>query len=232
MMGAQATDQGDCSKFRGNIPHSCEKKPAIVDLMPNTPYNQQIANCCTGGVMASMGKDPSAALSAFQISVGSAGNTNTTVKLPKNFTLVAPGGGYTCGPAKIIRPTRFVTNDGLRVTQAMMTWRVICTVLRLSKTNMLCLLFTMQVSLPLVLGVLVVAAATVATVSYDTALFYDRKPYTDVLMQAGPKGNVHSLEKDGKTIALFPRRVYFNGNLCVMPSPDSYPSLPSSAGTR
>ncbi|WMV21688.1 hypothetical protein MTR67_015073 [Solanum verrucosum] len=116
--------------------------------MPNTPYNQQIANCCTGGVMASMGKDPSAALSAFQISVGSAGNTNTTVKLPKNFTLVAPGGGYTCGPAKIIRPTRFVTNDGLRVTQAMKS---------------------------------------------------------HILMQAGPKGNVHSdltLEKDGKTIAL------------------------------
>ncbi|KAH0690540.1 hypothetical protein KY289_017898 [Solanum tuberosum] len=273
MMGAQATDQGDCSKFRGNIPHSCEKKPAIVDLMPNTPYNQQIANCCTGGVMASMGKDPSAALSAFQISVGSAGNTNTTVKLPKNFTLVAPGGGYTCGPAKIIRPTRFVTNDGLRVTQAMMTWRVICTVLRLSKTNMLCLLFTMQVSSPLVLGVLV-AAATVATedtewkgskcakgraainvhwhvksnynkywsVKMTITNFNYRFNYTlivqhpnlnkfpafhtslscltyqlmtqpcfmvesHILMQAGPKGNVHSLEKDGKTIALFPRSV-------------------------
>lgn len=55
-------------------------------------------------------------------------------------------------------------------------------------------------------------------------------------MQAGPKGNVHSdltLQKDGKTLALkkawaFPQRVYFNGNLCVMPSPKSYPYPPYS----
>lgn len=56
-----------------------------------------------------------------------------------------------------------------------------------------------------------------------------------ILMQAGPKGNRHSdltLEKDGKTIALKnPQRAYFNGNLCVMPSPESYPFLPNSAGT-
>lgn len=74
----------------------------------------------------------------------------------------------------------------------------------------------------------------------DTALFYGRKAYNDVLMQAGPKGNVHSdltLEKDRKTLALkkgwaFPRRVYFNGNPCVMPSPESYPYLPNSAGAK
>ncbi|KAK6795358.1 hypothetical protein RDI58_008811 [Solanum bulbocastanum] len=179
-----------------------------------------------GGVMASMGKDPSAALSAFQISVGSAGNTNTTVKLPKNFTLVAPGGGYTRGPAKIIRPTRFVTNDGLRVTQAMMTWRVILDSPKPQHVVSPCLLFTLQVS-PLVLGVLV-AAATVATVSLDTrrstskpqqrdsSFQFSYKPLADdmmtqpcfmgeshILMQAGPKGNAHSdstLEKDGKQL--------------------------------
>lgn len=63
----------------------------------------------------------------------------------------------------------------------------------------------------------------------DTAMFYGRKPYNDVLMQAGPKGNVQSdltLEKDGNKLTLrkgwaFPRRVYFNGNNCVMPSPES-----------
>ncbi|KAK4735485.1 hypothetical protein R3W88_009746 [Solanum pinnatisectum] len=267
--------------FRGNIPHRCEKKPAIVDLLPNT-YNQQIANRCTGGVMASMGKDPSAALSAFQISVGSAGNTNTTVKLPKNFTLVAPGGGYTCGPAKIIRPTSFVTNDGLRVTQAMMTWRVICTYSQFldspkptycvslssfhnvsitpcpscscgCRNSSNCVMqscnaqntcapinvhwhvksnYNKYWSVKMTITnfnyrfnytqwTLVVQhsnlnnATQVSSFSYkplvpnlstnDTALFYGRKPYTDVLMQAGPKGNVHSdltLEKDGKTIAL------------------------------
>lgn len=119
MIGAQATEQGNCSMFRSNIPHSCKRNPAIVDLMPGTPYNQQIANCCKDGVLASMGKDPSAAVSAFQIAVGAAGTTNRTVKLPKNFTLIAPGGGYSCGPAKIIRPTIFITPDGRRMTKAM-----------------------------------------------------------------------------------------------------------------
>ncbi|PHT47615.1 COBRA-like protein 1 [Capsicum baccatum] len=76
--------------------------------------------------------------------------------------------------------------------------------------------------------------------AYDTALFYGRKSYNDVLMQSGPQGNVHSdltFQKDGKTLALentwaFPRRVYFNGNRCVMPSPESYPFLTNSAGNR
>lgn len=69
-------------------------------------------------------------------------------------------------------------------------------------------------------------------------MFYGRKPYNDVLMQAGPKGNVQSdltLEKDGNKLTLrkgwaFPRRVYFNGNNCVMPSPESYPFVPNSSG--
>ncbi|KAJ8536332.1 hypothetical protein K7X08_034733 [Anisodus acutangulus] len=112
MMGAQATNQGDCAKFRYNIPHSCEKNPEIVDLLPNTPYNQQFSNCCKDGILASRGEDPSASVSAFQITVGSAGTTNRTVKLPKKFTLVAPGGGYICSAAKITRPTLFITPDG------------------------------------------------------------------------------------------------------------------------
>ncbi|MCD9639508.1 COBRA-like protein 4 [Datura stramonium] len=333
MMGAQATEQGDCSKFRTNIPHSCDKNPAIVDLLPNTPYNQQIANCCKGGVLSSRGKDPSAALSAFQIAVGSSGTTKRTVKLPKNFTLLAPGGGYICGPAKIIRPTLFITPDGRRITRAMMTWRVICTYSQFlaspkptccvslssfhngsitpcpscscgcqnssncimktpsgkgvnvpNKVNKAVLQCTKHMcpvnvhwhvksnykkywSVKITITnfnyrfnytqwTLVVQhpnlnnATQVSSFSYkplmpnqstnDTALFYGRKSYNDVLMQAGPKGNVHSdltLQKDGKTLALkkgwaFPRRVYFNGNLCVMPSPESYPYLPNSAGNR
>ena len=113
MMGAQATEQGDCSRYRNSPPHCCQKTPTIIDLLPGTPYNQQIANCCTGGVI-----NPGAH-SSFQVSVGKAGNTNKTVKLPVNFTLLAPGHGYKCGPAAIGKRTKFITPDGRRVTQAM-----------------------------------------------------------------------------------------------------------------
>ncbi|XP_012840566.1 PREDICTED: protein COBRA-like isoform X2 [Erythranthe guttata] len=127
MMGGQTTEQGDCSRFKGNIPHCCKKDPTVVDLLPGTPYNQQIGNCCKGGVINSWAQDPSNSASAFQVSVGGAGTTNKTVKLPRNFTLRAPGPGYTCGPAKIVKPTKYLTGDGRRVTQAMMTWNITCT---------------------------------------------------------------------------------------------------------
>lgn len=90
-----------------------------MDLLPGTPYNQQIANCCKGGVMNSWVQDPGNAASSFQISVGAAGTTNKTVRVPRNFTLLGPGPGYTCGPAKIVKPTKFVTPDTRRTTQAM-----------------------------------------------------------------------------------------------------------------
>ncbi|GMP72649.1 hypothetical protein CsSME_00030598 [Camellia sinensis var. sinensis] len=91
MVGGQTTEQGDCSKFKGNIPHCCKKDPTVVDLLPGTPYNQQIANCCKGGVINSWVQDPSNAASSFQISVSGAGTTNKTVRVPKTLTLKAPG---------------------------------------------------------------------------------------------------------------------------------------------
>jgi hypothetical protein len=66
-----------------------------------------------------MVQDPANAASSFQLSVGSAGNTNKTVRIPKNITLNTPGPGYTCGPAKIVRPTRFLSADKRRITQAL-----------------------------------------------------------------------------------------------------------------
>ncbi|KAG9140087.1 hypothetical protein Leryth_021121 [Lithospermum erythrorhizon] len=126
IFGSQATEQGDCSKFKGNVPHSCKKDPTIVDLLPMAPYNQQIANCCKGGVLGSLSHDPENAVSAFQLSVGLAGTTNKTVRVPKKFTLKAPRPGYTCGPAKVVKPTKFYTKDRRRMTQAMMTWNVTC----------------------------------------------------------------------------------------------------------
>lgn len=119
MVGAQTTEQGDCSKFKSNIPHCCKKDPTVVDLLPGTPYNMQIANCCKGGVINSWVQDPSNAASAFQISVGQGGTTNKTVRVPKNFTLNAPGPGYTCGKAIVGKPSKFITQDGRRTTQAL-----------------------------------------------------------------------------------------------------------------
>ncbi|KAJ9683062.1 hypothetical protein PVL29_018871 [Vitis rotundifolia] len=144
MVGAQTTEQGDCSKFKGNIPHCCKKTPTVVDLLPGVPYNQQFSNCCKGGVVSSWGQDPAASVSAFQVSVGLAGTSNKTVKLPKNFTLLGPGPGYTCGRAKIVPPTNFLTPDRRRKTQALMTWNVTCTYsqLRARKNPSCCVSFS------------------------------------------------------------------------------------------
>lgn len=68
-------------------------------------------------------------------------------------------------------------------------------------------------------------------------MFYGMKFYNDLLMEAGPLGNVQSellLTKDKTTFTLkhgwgFPRKIYFNGDECKLPPPDSYPFLPNSA---
>lgn len=68
-------------------------------------------------------------------------------------------------------------------------------------------------------------------------MFYGLKFYNDLLMEAGPYGNVQSevlLQKDKNTFTFkqgwaFPRKVYFNGDECEMPPPDAYPYLPNSA---
>ena len=119
MIGAQATEQGDCSKFKAQIPHCCKTKPEVVDLLPGTPYDTRIANCCKGGVLNSWAQDSANAVASFQVNVGQAGTSSKSLKLPVNFTLKAPGPGYTCGPAKIVRPTKFISDDGRRSTQAL-----------------------------------------------------------------------------------------------------------------
>ncbi|KAM0935913.1 hypothetical protein DsansV1_C27g0197861 [Dioscorea sansibarensis] len=128
IVGAESISHGNCSHYRGNIPQSCKSSPTIVDLFPGTPFNDQIAGCCRGGVLAPMGfGDPYRSTAGFQITVGAAGTTNSTVRLPKNFTFGVEQGGYTCGHAEIVRPTRFLTPDRRRMTKALMTWKVVCT---------------------------------------------------------------------------------------------------------
>ncbi|KAL4184645.1 hypothetical protein AMTRI_Chr10g226570 [Amborella trichopoda] len=337
MVGAQATEQGDCSKFKGNIPHCCKKDPTVVDLLPGTPYNQQIANCCKGGVINSWVQDPAGALSSFQISVGKSGSTNRTVRVPKNFTLKAPGPGYTCGPAKVVKSSRFLTGDGRRTTQALMTWNVTCTYSQFlsQKTPTCCVSLSafynetivpcptctcgcqnnitqpgscvegdspyLQQAItntgknnyaPLVQCTNHMCPVrihwhvklnykeywrvkiTITNFNYrmnytqwnlvvqhpnfdnltqifsfnyksltpygpainDTAMLWGVKFYNDLLMEAGPFGNVQSellFKKDASFTFKqgwgLPRRVYFNGDNCVMPPPDSYPWLPNSS---
>ncbi|KAL4184644.1 hypothetical protein AMTRI_Chr10g226560 [Amborella trichopoda] len=330
MVGAQTTKQGDCSRFKGNIPHSCEKGPEVVDLLPGTPFNQQIANCCKGGVLSSM-VDPENTLSAFQLSVGAAGTSKRTVLLPKNFTLIAPGPGYTCGPAKAVTPTRFITPDGRRVTQALMTWNVTCTYSQFlaHKTPTCCVSLSsfynhtvtpcptcscncgkystqpgrcikggsshstpkenqspmvqctnhmcpVQVHWHLKLdfkdywSVMITITNFNYHVNYtewnlviqnpnfnnlirtfnsnyksftpygginDTAVLWGVKKHNDILLQAGRKGFIQSkliFKKNTGNFTpekrwAFPRRVYFNGDICVLPRPDAYPWLPPSS---
>ena len=71
----------------------------------------------------------------------------------------------------------------------------------------------------------------------DTAMLWGVKFYNDFLNQAGPLGNVQSellFRKDASTFTFekgwaFPRRIYFNGDNCVMPPPDAYPYLPNTS---
>ncbi|WCJ18395.1 Protein COBRA [Euphorbia peplus] len=124
MWGAEATEQGNCSDFKGgNLPHCCEKKPLIVDLLPGAPYNLQSQNCCKGGVLTSMKQDPSNFASTFQMSIGASADYSG-FQMPDNFSLGVPG--YTCGMPKQVKPTRFPSQGGRRWTQALGTWNVTC----------------------------------------------------------------------------------------------------------
>lgn len=118
LIGSETREQGDCSKFKGTLPHCCKRNPEVIDLLPGVPYNQQTANCCRGGVLSSYSQDPATAVASYQIVVGQSGTTNKTVLLPKNFTLMTPGPGYTCGPAKNVEKTKFFSADGRRITLA------------------------------------------------------------------------------------------------------------------
>ncbi|CAH1445245.1 unnamed protein product [Lactuca virosa] len=121
MRGAEATEQGNCSEYLGKpqLPHSCEREPVIVDLLPGTPYNMQVQNCCKGGVLSSFTQEPANSMAAFQMNVGS------IETMPYDFKIGLPG--YTCGNATKVPPTKFVIDHGRRQTQALGTWNITCT---------------------------------------------------------------------------------------------------------
>lgn len=120
MWGAEATEQGNCTKFiggGGQLPHCCEKKPTIVDLMPGAPYNMQVSNCCKGGVLTSMVQDYTKSLASFRMVIGAFSNNSTDINMPSNFTLGLPG--YSCGNPFHVPPTKFSHDSGRRFTQAL-----------------------------------------------------------------------------------------------------------------
>ncbi|KAI4375268.1 hypothetical protein MLD38_013158 [Melastoma candidum] len=81
---------------------------------------------------------------------------------------------------------------------------------------------------------------TVSTHKSDTWMFSGMTYYNDMLMQAGPSGNVQLevlVKKDKNTFTFkkgraFPRRVYVNGEECLLPPPDTFPYLSNSQPWR
>ena len=68
-------------------------------------------------------------------------------------------------------------------------------------------------------------------------MFWGLQYYNDMLLSYGDNGNVQTemlLHKDEGDFTFregwtFPRKVSFNGEECVMPSPEHYPRLPNTA---
>ncbi|EOY22124.1 COBRA-like extracellular glycosyl-phosphatidyl inositol-anchored protein family, putative [Theobroma cacao] len=119
MVGAQATNQGDCFKFMGKIPHISERSLAIVDLLLGVPKNQQLSNYCKGGLLGSWQQDQATPISSFQVSVGHSGTSRKIVKVPKDFYFLGPGVGYACNAAMAVPSSIFFSSDGQQKTRAM-----------------------------------------------------------------------------------------------------------------
>eukprot|EP00897_Mesotaenium_endlicherianum_P005792 jgi/Mesen1/5240/ME000026S04535 len=71
IIGAETILQGDCSNIAYNTgitPHCCEEKPTIIDLRANysRPPDQQVANCCRGGVLQTVKQNANFSSSMFQ----------------------------------------------------------------------------------------------------------------------------------------------------------------------
>ncbi|XP_021286128.1 COBRA-like protein 1 isoform X1 [Herrania umbratica] len=126
MSGAFATTQGNCSSFKFDTPHSCEKSPVIADLTPDALPENRTADCCHGGILAAWAIDPSMSFSSFEMMVGHLG-ANPNVQAPLNLTLMAPGPGYTCGLVADTDPTISSDIGGRRQLQAYRTWKSTCT---------------------------------------------------------------------------------------------------------
>ncbi|KAF8377011.1 hypothetical protein HHK36_030383 [Tetracentron sinense] len=126
MTGAEATEQGNCSWFRGaELPHSCEKMPVITDLLPGAPYHLQVSDCCKGGVLFSMMQNPLWNKASFKMEIMKAPlHNNTKLMIPKNFSIGLPG--YTCGSPFEVAPSKYRAGGARRWMQAFLSWNITC----------------------------------------------------------------------------------------------------------
>ncbi|KAJ1272053.1 hypothetical protein BS78_06G174000 [Paspalum vaginatum] len=128
-VGAEATEQGDCSRVVGAArPHCCQKRPVMADMPPGTPYNQQVASCCRGGVLSSSTQNNATSTAALQMVVGEFalakdGGGKEEPERPWGFDIGLPG--YTCSNATRVPSTRSKV-DKQRHVQALLTWQVTC----------------------------------------------------------------------------------------------------------
>ncbi|KAI4318330.1 hypothetical protein MLD38_032054 [Melastoma candidum] len=122
--GAYATQMGNCSSFKDNIPHSCQKSPIIHDL-PDSSREDRSEYCCRDGVLSAWAVDPSKSLSSFDIQVGNLEH-NTRGYPPLNLSLMAPGPGYSCSPVVDADPTVSSDIGGRREVQVFRTWKSTC----------------------------------------------------------------------------------------------------------
>ncbi|MBA0640978.1 hypothetical protein Goklo_025575 [Gossypium klotzschianum] len=80
--------------------------------------------------------------------------------------------------------------------------------------------------------------AVVLNLADDSGMFWGIRYYNDMLLQEGENGYVQTemLMRKGEDFLSFrqgwgfPTRVLFNGDECVMPLPDQYPTLPNNGG--
>ncbi|CAN4107403.1 unnamed protein product [Withania somnifera] len=126
MSGAFATQQGNCSTFKSEIPHSCKKDPIIVDLAPEAPPEKRSDGCCQGGFLAASVINPSNSFTSFEMKVGNL-RGNYTAHRPLNLTLMAPRPGYTCDDFVDTDPTTSSVIEGQRQEQVIRTWKSTCT---------------------------------------------------------------------------------------------------------
>ncbi|PPS18203.1 hypothetical protein GOBAR_AA02384 [Gossypium barbadense] len=247
---AEATEQGNCFRFKGGqLPYCCEKKPLIVDLLPRAPYKIQTSNCCKGGVLSSMIQDPTKYAAVFQMNIGAGGVVDSDFDMPQNFSLGVPG--YTCAKPVQVAPSKYSSDGGRRWTQALDLakhhrycnkeyWRVKITVNNLnilknySGWNLVALHPNLK-SLTQVFSFNYHPLNQYGHIN-DSGMFWGVEYYNDMLLQEGEVGNVQSemlLHKDEGIFSfregwVFPKRILFNGDECVMPPPDDYPRLPKN----
>ncbi|XP_037491719.1 COBRA-like protein 6 [Jatropha curcas] len=259
MWGAEATEQGNCTRFKGTtLPHCCEKSPVIVDLLPHCAKKRISAatpKCCVS-------------LSAFY--------NDTIVPCPKCSCRCQEQPGAKCvkygetpsllrekqdsNDATLLREkqdSNDATPEVVRCTQHMCPirvhwhvkesykeyWRVKMTINNLnimknySQWNLVVLHPNFK-SLYQVFSFNYEPLDQYGNIN-DTGMFWGIEYYNAMLLQEGDSGNVQTeilLHKDEDFTFregwALPRRVLFNGDECVMPQPDDYPRLPNYAHTK